>query len=206
MQNDWTRKIAGILRVRWMRVSNLKSHQHIIFQSKNDNSRDLAGSWCSNCQSSSRNSRSSEGILISCTQNRKQHLLSRFPFHLLSSYLATSFSLLHVLVHIVCLCVCVYMYRGGTSSGRRISLFLLLPQFSLRLLLFSGRENEHESWALFFKHRFYESLLWYLSVVRSHSSPLSFLSHSLPPTAIARCIAVFPLIFCSWVLDVKTDV
>lgn len=48
---------------------------------KNDNSRDPAGSRCRNCQATSRNSRGSEGILISSIQDRKQQHLLHFPFH-----------------------------------------------------------------------------------------------------------------------------
>lgn len=88
--------------------------------------------------------------------------LLHFPFHSLCFYLTTAFSPFHPL------CMRVYVSWWYSSPGPRISPFLSLPQFSPTSLLFSGKENEHESWAYRVgKHRLYESLLWYLSIVCS---------------------------------------
>lgn len=101
-----------------MWASNLKSHlpaviissynyhppshnYRIILHGKNDNSRDPAGSRCCNCQDTSHNSRGSKGILISGTQDRKQHLFLYSPFHSLCFYLTTAFSPFHPPVHSV---------------------------------------------------------------------------------------------------------
>ncbi|KAL0112817.1 hypothetical protein PUN28_012227 [Cardiocondyla obscurior] len=60
------------------------------------------------------------------------------------------FSLRFTRRHTACvsvLCTCGCMCSGGTSPGSRISApFLSLPQFSPTSLLFSRKENEHESW------------------------------------------------------------
>lgn len=129
-------------------VSNLKSYlpavissrnyhppsrnYRIIPHGKNDNSQDPAGSRCRNCQDTSRNSRGSEGILISSIQGRKQHLL-HFPFHSfvllfrygffplpyhLSGVQRTSSCIVHARV---------YVPRRYISTGSRISPFLSLP-------------------------------------------------------------------------------
>lgn len=141
------------------------------------------GPRCGNCQDFLAAIRATRRYINKrCTQNRKQHLLSRFPFDPLYSYLATAFSSFRPLVYSAHLCVyvqtcmCVHLRQPEYHHSSRFS------QFSLRLLLFSGKENVRESWTLHVcKHRLSTSLLlWYLSVV---CSSLFHLSRSSPPIA-----------------------
>lgn len=201
----------------------------IILHGKNDNSRDPAGSRCCNCQDTNRNSRGSKGILISGAQDRKQHLLLYSPLHSLCFYLTTAFSPFHPPVHSVrplppspprirCTRVCTCL--GGTSSRSRISPFLSLPQFSPTSLLFSGKGKRARELGTPCLQASSPRVVSLISICRLFVSftflflflfPFLFLSlspfflRSRPPPSRSALVYLY-LIFCSWVLDVKTDI
>lgn len=109
------------------------------------------GSRCGNCQGFLAAIRATRRYINKrYRENRKQHFLSRFPFHLLCSYLCTAFSSFRSLVYCAHFCIyvhvcitCIYLL-SGTSPGARISPFLSRFHNSPAPLIFSKGKRARE--------------------------------------------------------------